>query len=655
MAFRLGTQGIDRARLRVSKFARQHRLLRAGVCVPDGTVLESPQDTAALSQLCADLLTSAPLIVRSATADEDSETTSRAGLGRSISDMREPAALHREVTALWHEGADQILVQQQIQRQWLIVAAADPGAAWHIEVHGPRAGPTPLADSRTPIFAGPPHRWRPESMAHSAMARFEQLLVEMADSGLRDSSPLQKHTTNERDHDDLGVDLELVIDPNGLTWIVQIRPLVAALSPGWIQFSKAVELSGGSIPPRGTLMLDGEHNPAPLSPAHQWLMRWLASQRPTETGQPLVLAGWLYLNTLPRDLDPPRKTSKSAFSASEMLHKLRVHDLPQAREDHIALGIQLEAVQIASTDALVHLRTGLERAQELFLAMIDLYVGQLIPARQSTTERCAARPHNPLSLLDRSTFADVLPAVWDLASPALGELFTPSASATTLGPNETLDPAVAATLLGEWDDHLFALGLAPLRSVWLCVARLLALDHDDVFLLSANELLEWVENAAARGPGPRSQAELVTLESRRRTQSRFDALQPPHRILDGLPEITPREDLLHGVPTGPSFTGRLAQRRDLTHLLADPPDPTEILCIPTLTAQAAMVLDHLDLRAVCTEYGGALSHGTLMARELKISALIGCRSCTRVKPGTYAHLDTHVGRLKLLIAAKSGT
>nr|WP_255216347.1 PEP-utilizing enzyme [Pseudenhygromyxa sp. WMMC2535] len=104
---------------------------------------------------------------------------------------------------------------------------------------------------------------------------------------------------------------------------------------------------------------------------------------------------------------------------------------------------------------------------------------------------------------------------------------------------------------------------------------------------------------------------------------------------------------LRGLAIGETFTGPIAQRRDLRDLLSDPPPPQAVLCTPALTAQAAVALHRLGVRAVCTEYGGALAHGALMARELGLSALIGCRGCTRIIEGRLATVDTRARRLAL--------
>jgi phosphoenolpyruvate-protein kinase (PTS system EI component) len=108
----------------------------------------------------------------------------------------------------------------------------------------------------------------------------------------------------------------------------------------------------------------------------------------------------------------------------------------------------------------------------------------------------------------------------------------------------------------------------------------------------------------------------------------------------------PARTYLQGLAIGRPFTGPLHARRDLEDLLANPIPADAILAIPALTAQAAVALHALIIKAVCCEHGGAMSHAALMARELGLSALIGCRGCTSLPAGTRVHLDTRTARLR---------
>ena len=167
----------------------------------------------------------------------------------------------------------------------------------------------------------------------------------------------------------------------------------------------------------------------------------------------------------------------------------------------------------------------------------------------------------------------------------------------------------------------------------------LGLPADDVFMLAAPEVI------AALEPLERHEPLADRITARRERLRRHAALQPPLRIHDGRPVSFARRARLRGIPLGPSFTGRLAPRSDLAALLADPPAPDAIVVLPSLTAPAAVALRQLGIRAVCCEHGGPLSHAALMVRELGLSALVGCRGCTALAPGSSVRLDPRTGRL----------
>ena len=104
---------------------------------------------------------------------------------------------------------------------------------------------------------------------------------------------------------------------------------------------------------------------------------------------------------------------------------------------------------------------------------------------------------------------------------------------------------------------------------------------------------------------------------------------------------------LRGIGFGAPKEGTLCQRDDLRDLLRRPPPTDGIIVLPTLTAQAALVLDRLGVTAVCTEHGGRLSHGALVARERGLTALIGCAGCRRIPDGSPVKIDPARGRLEV--------
>lgn len=609
--------------------------------VPPGIVL--PLDPAALDEssvaaAVSTLLAGGPLFARAALAGEDEADRTGAGLGESVGGLRTIEAVRAAVRRIadrrdepWLQSyrlgpstpRDRLIVQREIPAQWLVVAALLRDGLDYVEIHP--GGTAALGAGTSPAYAGSLARW--DDDARDALVRICRRL--------RDHVELGPH----------GLDVELVIDPADEVWVVQARPIVSDVREGWEAFAAELQRQRQLDGLDGVLVLDAEHNPTPLSRAHAWLMQWLALARPS-AGHPKVLAGWLYVRTLPRDLarratdapsrDDTTRASSGPKALGDALHHLRDTLIPEGRRR-----LQLIEDRLTRADA-SETADALGQALDDFAWMIDQYLGILVPARalaRATGESSTTTidPADPFSTRAREAFADVLPALWDIASPSLAELGWGGASTThTTVPSIPTDPAAQATLLAEWDDHLFALGLAPLRRVYRRAGALCNLGND-VFLLDGDELRRVLRGQII--------AHEAWLEERRRERARFERLRPPLRIEDGHPVPSAPATRLRGIGIGRDAAGRVARRRDLQHLLRDPPDANAIVVIPALTAQAAVALRDLGVRAVCCAYGGALSHATLMARELGLSALIGCRGCLDVPDGTDVRLDARLGRL----------
>ncbi|MCY1057246.1 PEP-utilizing enzyme [Nannocystis sp. SCPEA4] len=582
------------------------RLRRAGLPVPPGFAL----DLAELAQpdvrtRIAGLLAGGPVIVRAALAREDSADAAAAGLGLSIPDCRDLDDFDRAAAAIAEAARDpwlahysggapawQLLVQRQVERRWLAVAAADRDGARLLELHDPTR-PDALAAGADPRWSGP---------------------LALAEPGLRAAiTSIFDHVATVMSEVP-ALDLELVVDPAGATWLVQARPLARPLTPGWREFLAAVAPGEDRVPGLpGLWRLDAEHNPAALSPAHAGVITWLIGQGAEDLA---VLAGWLYAAATSgprRDVDPHRA-----------LADLRGRHLPTARRvlAEIVAGLAGD-LRLLLARALEHLRCTLAVHAEVRVEL---------PRDLPPPDPAAA-----LSLRDRTDYLDVLPAAWDIASPALADLVDPTCLERKPGA-AAVDPPErerVAVLVRELDDHLFALGLAPLRRVYLAAGERLGLGAD-VFLLAPDELGDALAGRA-----------VPDLAARRREQEIYAALQPPLALFDGRPvPLSPRRRLC-GIPVGPPARGPVAQRSDLADLLARPPAAGSVVVLPALTAQAAVALQALAVRAVCCEYGGALSHAALMARELGLSALIGCSGCSELRDGLMVEVDTRVGRLRM--------
>lgn len=595
------------------KLAVLSRLRRAGLPVPPGLgvcpdELADPQVRARLTALLAD----GPVIVRAALLREDQADASAAGLGLSIADCHDLAAIDRaaaEIAAASRDSrlihysgglvpAHQLLIQRQIPRRWLAVLAADRTSALTLELHD-ATHPDALARGATPIYAGPLALADPP-LAHSLTKIFNDVLSNMSEA--------------------TSLDLEIVINFNDVAWLVQARPLARPLTPGWSEFCAALAPGCDQIPDLpGLWQLDAEHNPAALSPAHAGVITWLIGQGSSHLR---ILNGWLY-----EPASTPPSTSPSFLKGPrEVLVDLRCRHLPAARRQLAAFDRDLPGDLLAC----------LPRALEHLRAVLAIYTDLRVPLPRDLP---APGPGVPLSLRERDAYLDVLPATWDIASPTLADLSVPPSSEVAIFLNDEeegdlADCERAAVLVRELDDHLFALGLAPLRRLYLAAGARLGLG-DDVFLLTPDEL----HRALAHGSLP-------DLDHRRRQHARHAELRPPLALFDGRPvPLSPRRRLC-GLPFGPGVTGSVAQRRDLTDLLARPPEPGAIVVLPALTAQAAVALRMLGVRAVCCEHGGALSHAALMVRELGLSALIGCAGCSELPDGLRVELDARLGRLR---------
>ena len=602
------------------KIATLACLAAAGLPVPAYVALPNTAEPDPGAWLAIDeLLRAGPVIVRAALFGEDTTGHSGAGLGSSVAGCCDRSAVSAAIVEIADALADpwlasyfgglpgaQVLVQREITGPWLAVVAQahlDQATVRQVELHR-RTDSEPLAAGLSPELAGPLELFP---------AELRGPIAGLCD---RTAAALPRATH--------GLDLELVADHDGDIWVVQARPLTRPLHPGWPAFAAAARrdlddafsYDPGRLPLPGLWTLDAEHNPAPLSPAHAGLIRRLAAEDPSRVGI-RVLAGWLY--TLDGRADEPAPSSAILRAA---LTTLQAHQIPAARAELVAIE-GLLARESADLPRLV------DRAYEHLRRVLAIYT--TLPARPTRL----ASGTGALCLQGRSDHLDVLPATWDIASPTLRDLSFETSTAPPVPTALPDDPEVLATLLGELDDHLFALGLAPLRRVYLRAAASLALPPADIFLLTPDEL-----QAALGGA-------TFDLDARRSIHAAHASLSPPLQIHEGLPVPAAAGRHLLGIAIGPVAEGPLHLRQDLAALLADPPPPGAVLAIPALTAQAAVVLRALGLRAVCCEHGGALSHAALMARELGLSALIGCRGCTQIPPGTHVRLDTRTGHLRV--------
>lgn len=534
-----------------------------------------------------ELLELGPVIVRAAWPTEDGDTQSQAGQSLSVHDctttQQVEAALLRVATNA--PPNSYALIQHQLSGDVLVVLAETNGISWTERY---RSGPGALDGASSPLRSGP-------IGSLDVRAPIEAVLEALGDGPK------------------FGWDLEF-IDTGSGPRPVQVRPLTRPLMPGAEAF---VSEAGGSLPD-GDLRLDGEHNPAPLSPAHAWLIERLAAARPRSGGLQVV-AGWLYTRVLvrelragaepdhPDDADHPDHPEDPATTFAR-LRDVHIPDaLARWRDRH---GHAARTTHLPEIPALV------DSAFADFLAMIDVYL-----AHYAGRPKPQAGP-SLATLLHGEGFR--LPDEWDVGASAFNA--QPPRSLTIATPRDC-DGAI-----GEVDDVLFALGLAPVACAFRRAGALHRLG-EDVFLLRGDELEHGINPA--------------TIAQRRDQWARQRALRPPRRLLDGRPVPDRPSGYLAGFGIGPRAEGPFIIRDSVADLERRPPARPSIVALPALTAPAAVVIAGLDPKplAICTEFGGQASHAAIICRELGLSALIGCRGCTELHGHRTAVIDTALGRL----------
>jgi len=193
---------------------------------------------------------------------------------------------------------------------------------------------------------------------------------------------------------------------------------------------------------------------------------------------------------------------------------------------------------------------------------------------------------------------------------------------------------------------------------------------DDVFFLTGDEVRSWCVSTGPDGPGSTGWAGLVARRQEDRERRRL--LTPPPlvpedtRVTLGPWDITalalfgaeetrgPGQDLeLRG--SGVS-AGRVRGRVRLLRSARDGLDvhPEDVLVVSHLTPAWSAVLTRVA--AVVTDVGGALSHGSIVARELGVPAVMGTGNATRVlSEGQLVEVDGAAGTVRPVEPREDGT
>lgn len=568
---------------------------------------------------------------------EDSQDAQLTGLSRSVPNLCSLEDLARAVQACQaHQrsladrgilptadpSALAWLLQVQVPSKSLAIAIFDRATrGWYLECYQPSEDP--FAGQQTPFFRG-----NAEQLQDPALHP-EQLNIVL-------SQILQACSEGQ------GLEIELVLDPEGRWHCVQAKPLGASPSAKHQSFLEAAQAQlaavGQTLREQARLELDAEHNPEPLSPAHIWLMSALnpKGQAPSY----LVLCGWLYEIRSPSgpsaqaSVDPAKATGTSALAAT--LGRLATELIPRAQK-HLT-SFEEQWPQLNRSDIDTMLQDALDRCQRI-LSDRQRWVAKL---RVHKPEQKIREDFSfSATLSNKASFADVLPTRWDICAPSLNSASLPAAKDPSENNHDLpQDEPTQWDLLDEWDDHLFALALELVRRAWIKIAAVAEIPPELIFFADRDAL-------GAFCLGKLDAAELLELcHQGKRVHQQQCELDAPRLLLQGRPAPMSRDSRVHGLGIGASLYATLHKRRDLQELLANPPPPrTSILAIPALTAPAALALHRLQIRAVVTQYGGLASHGARMATELGISAIIGCDACMELPEGASVWLDTRRGRL----------
>ena len=618
-----------------AKIQRLHFAAKSGLPVPLGWALQpsqAPFFIDAFDKEDAKVEGPQAWILRMALAHEDGETQSYAGLGRSISSIRDrnqyiqaldALKLHAEkILPELLQGDDdqkhlptfpyQLLLQREVKAQQLLVILRSPEGITHLEAHPP--GEDRFSGQYDPDYHGALGQW-----GHPSRRAVEKLVDDV-----------QGRFPDGFVH---GWDLEVAVDQENRPWLVQLRPITRDLFPSWSRFK---DMAGEELPQQEHYELDAEHNPDALSPAHEWLIQWLIKHRPEDYGSYKSIGGWLYRRR-PKEKTPKISSLQTRKNGMEdpvfvALERLHTQQIPQARR---AFEDYRNSLRSSAPDDAAHL---LQKALNLFMRTLDIYLKELAPLQTHDKQYSpiAHRPKAPLSLQARQKFLDVLPVHWDIASPPLLDVIPRNLQ--PYPPHEYVAPRTqeeARQLIREWDDHLFALGMAGLRAFWLHRGQILGVGKD-IFLLNGKEILKQKISTSL----------LKKIEQGKEKSKEQEKIQAPLSLLDGQPVPFAHTTYQRGFPIGPPVQGRLVYRRDLQHLLQERLPENSILCMPNLNAQAAVVLAQQNILGVCTEHGGPLSHASLMLRELQISALIACKGCSDIPEDSLVSLDTKTGMLR---------
>ncbi len=588
------------------------RAARTGVQVPRGlAVAAGTTGDAGVARLVeavlGELVPSGALAVRSSGIAEDGAVDSLAGRFISMVPVEREAlwSAVRAVAASGPPGEVAVLVHEH-------VPALEQGVAFSRD---PRPGSTGAVVER----------WRPGDQA----PRVERLRAgtDAVHEALLDA--LARLTRA------LGTSLDVEWAFSGHLTILQVRPVTAVGHAA----AEAFESAFAGDPNRWTL--DGEHNPAPLSPAQAALCA-LVSGAPG-VGELRVACGFLFSRAADHEALPTIAIDAGIARCEETLALVeQAPSLPAIFAAYREFAIAYAALGRALSEPR-HRLLSAARSVAPDVEALAVAATAAVGARDRDLHEVALGQRSLEAHL--AQFGAFSPT-WDVASVTFGEdartlgpVALPDASgpaaaraalatrAPTLGP--LIDTALAAARLREDDDVLFARAQAAVRRMLLAVARARGLEPpEDVF---------WV--------APLMLAALSNDEVRRLAEDARSAQRPgvlpPREIIAGRAVWpAPASRAVSGFGTGGRAQGHVVHLGDLTAA----PEP-RVLVTETITPALG---HHLrGLAGLVVEHGGPLGHAAIQARERGLPAVVGAAGAMALQVGCLVVVDADEGLVYL--------
>ena len=617
------------------------RLIAAGVCVPDGFVIETEafrsiaaiaageldaiglvlaaaSDRIEHAELPAALVDEVSaragalgrLAVRSSATIEDGDAGTAAGVFSSRTAVR-TTEVWPAIRAVWQSAltplaasyarhrdaaiALGVIVQRFVVGERLVVYTRPPGAPTGDEIWIQRAGRVHRESRNDP-------RLEPVLAAERAIGATAGADLELVIPGFDERSEETEGgnpTGFAGRAGGSGIEDRDVLDQLERAWVVQARPIVHPTAHVRVPPPPNVLLALGD---GRRWTWDIAHNPDPLSLAQAGLVERIerAGVAPWSLR---VCAGYLY-STPRRTLAAPNEGDLERLAA-EIDNRLAA-----------ALDVDSECT--------------LADAIERYVAFYRIWSNELVPlvAANRGAEWVGARPsavETTLLAAARGEIDDaaaiarlgVLSPAWDVAVPTFAErpgLIHDAIARTRGSLGRGTKPPIAqpdderarvAADLAERDDFWFARAQWLVRRAILARATELEIAADTVFWLPLDELSGEPGGANRRASGSRAAAARA---------SRW--IMPI--VVGG---IAPKPGIpLRGIGSGGLATGRVVRFASLGSAVVV--GSGDVVVTRAITPALAVIV--IGCAAIVSETGGPLDHGAALARELDIPCVVGC-------------------------------